>query len=78
MGSDSDRHISRFLRLHADPTLVDRFERRAIMENTRIVSRCKQCGTTVVGSANSQLAAKEGVHAQICAEIAGRVTRRIA
>jgi hypothetical protein len=68
MGSDPDRHISRFLRFVADAALVDRFDRREISENSRIVSRCKECGTIVVGSANLRLAAKERAHAQICTE----------
>jgi hypothetical protein len=75
MASRSDCQISRSSRFHTDSALADRFERRGIMENTRIVSRCKQCGTAMVGSANSGLAAKERAHAQVCTERQRGATR---
>jgi hypothetical protein len=78
MGSDSDQHISRFVRFVADAALVDRFERREIIDNSRIVSRCKECGTIVVGSGNLGLAAKERAHAPICTERQRTATLRTA
>lgn len=51
----------------SDPAMIDHFERHGIMENTRIVSRCKHCGATLVGSPADGLDEKEREHVKWCA-----------
>jgi hypothetical protein len=46
--------------------LLDYFDRHGILENTRIVSRCKRCGTTLVSSVSTGIASNEQDHVSFC------------
>ena len=46
--------------------VLDSFDRHGILDNTRIVSRCKSCGTAIVSSVSNGIAEKERDHLFFC------------
>jgi hypothetical protein len=55
--------------LQFNPALVDAFDRHTILDNTRIVSRCKKCGVSFVGSVMNGHADKEREHMEWCSAL---------
>lgn len=49
-----------------DRSLIDHFERHGIMNNARIVSKCRKCGVMIVGTVSDGLADQERDHMKSC------------